>query len=285
VQVTQAADPSECELVAHHAGVGEAPHHHNKTKNHVHAADAWIIDAGDPLAPQLTATILYRNEARKQRASRFPRGACAPTRVGLMEVADQLSRPTCQSASLGDLTASPLPWCHHLERVRPLSRTSTRARSGMPYPAAPGLAHEHSTSRAHLSFYFFFFLLFFFFFFFVVFFFFFYFFFVLLFFYFFFILFFVFVFCFFFVLLIFYFFFFFCVFVFSFFFFFCFFVLHPTWQITRPDSRGAESLITRIRASQNCRGKTVLHTRAYRPADSAESSSRTCFLSGWPSCG
>jgi len=45
----------ECErlLRAHHERVGEAAQQHHDAEDHVHDADALVVDGGEPLAPQI----------------------------------------------------------------------------------------------------------------------------------------------------------------------------------------------------------------------------------------
>jgi len=40
-------------LNAHHDGIGEATYQHHNAEDHVHDADALVVDAGEPLAPQI----------------------------------------------------------------------------------------------------------------------------------------------------------------------------------------------------------------------------------------
>ena len=43
-------------LRAHHDRVGEAAQQHDQRQEHIHDADALVIDAGQPFAPQIQAT-------------------------------------------------------------------------------------------------------------------------------------------------------------------------------------------------------------------------------------
>ena len=47
-------------LRAHHDRVGEAAQQHHQREQRIHDADALVVDAGDPLAPQIGQIALQR---------------------------------------------------------------------------------------------------------------------------------------------------------------------------------------------------------------------------------
>ena len=49
-------------LRAHHDRVGKAAQQHDQPQQHVHDADALVVDAGQPLAPQIGPPALYGDE-------------------------------------------------------------------------------------------------------------------------------------------------------------------------------------------------------------------------------
>ncbi|MGY4282763.1 hypothetical protein ACVWXO_001983 [Bradyrhizobium sp. LM2.7] len=53
VEVAFGAAKGECLLQSHHQRVGEAAQQHHDAEDHVHDADALVVDAGEPLAPQI----------------------------------------------------------------------------------------------------------------------------------------------------------------------------------------------------------------------------------------
>jgi len=50
------------ELAAHHHGVRETAHQHQERQRYVHHADALVIDAGDPFAPQVGPPAFDRHQ-------------------------------------------------------------------------------------------------------------------------------------------------------------------------------------------------------------------------------
>ena len=103
-------------LRAHHDGVGEAAQQHHQRQDAVHDADALVVDAGDPLAPQVRHPALERHPA--DQADRHERDhAGGDHGDGLVEgdgapveLAEQLhaGRP---SRGLGKTSEPGLPTC------------------------------------------------------------------------------------------------------------------------------------------------------------------------------
>ena len=55
-------------LQAHHDRVGEAAQQHDNAEHHVHDADALVIDAGEPLAPEIAPELVVADR-RQQRGA------------------------------------------------------------------------------------------------------------------------------------------------------------------------------------------------------------------------
>src|SRR6185437_4609492 len=63
-------------LRAHHEGVGEATQEHHQRQQHIHDADALVVDARDPLAPEVGDVTLEGNpdQDRAERGKNGPAG-------------------------------------------------------------------------------------------------------------------------------------------------------------------------------------------------------------------
>jgi hypothetical protein len=76
-------------LAAHHDGIRKTTDQHHQTKDHVHDADPLVIDARDPLPPQIGPPTLEGDEqedgrqyqancARSAHDDRLVEGNCGP---------------------------------------------------------------------------------------------------------------------------------------------------------------------------------------------------------------
>jgi len=52
-------------LGAHHQRVGKAAQQHDDAEHHVHDADALVVDAGEPFAPQIAPELEIGQDAEK----------------------------------------------------------------------------------------------------------------------------------------------------------------------------------------------------------------------------
>ena len=62
-QITFGAVEGDGLLRAHHDGVGEAAQQHDKAKDDVHDADALMVDAREPLVPEIAPQLEVRDGA------------------------------------------------------------------------------------------------------------------------------------------------------------------------------------------------------------------------------
>ena len=57
-------------LQSHHDGVGEAPQQHDEPEHHVHDADPLVVDAGEPLAPQIAPQPIVGQRGEQRDAAK-----------------------------------------------------------------------------------------------------------------------------------------------------------------------------------------------------------------------
>jgi hypothetical protein len=56
-------------LEAHHDGVGKATQQHDDAEDHVHDADALVVDGGEPLAPEIAPDAEIGETAEQRQAA------------------------------------------------------------------------------------------------------------------------------------------------------------------------------------------------------------------------
>ena len=71
-------------LQSHHDGVGKAPQQHDEAEDHVHDADALVVDAREPLAPQITPQAIAGQRGDQRDAAKRHDGERADEN-GLMQ--------------------------------------------------------------------------------------------------------------------------------------------------------------------------------------------------------
>ena len=69
-------------LNTHHDGVGEAAQQHHQTQHHVHDADLFVVDTGEPLFPQIAPdAVIGQRPQQGGAADRHDHERCHDHRV------------------------------------------------------------------------------------------------------------------------------------------------------------------------------------------------------------
>jgi hypothetical protein len=74
-QVSVRVADGERLLRAHHKRIGKAAKQHDKPQSHVHNADALVVDAGQPLAPQIGPPALHGDDSERGQNNHGDAGA------------------------------------------------------------------------------------------------------------------------------------------------------------------------------------------------------------------